>query len=151
MSDFDAIRAKRRRSTKILAMLINPREHTIIPVYYPCEDIDAMYGYIECDCFDAVSAVLFDDDLNEHAVTLWVDDAGALKEHHAVYIFAKQGDLHLAGNVLVTGGVGPEGETLGLPSAVSVQLLGRRVSWTSEPVIPRISFVSNPILKFHDE
>ena len=72
------------------------------------------YTYLKCDTFDAVT--------NEHGdISAFVDDDGLLKKNFLVDILPLGFPQYYAGNIVLTGGVDSEGETLPLPSYISVE------------------------------
>jgi len=94
------------------ALLINASEKTVTPVEYN-GDYTTIYELIGCETFDVVYA-----EIGEHKVSIFVDDEGLLNGPKHFFKFAEW-DQALAGNGLVLGDVGDEGETLGLDDEVT--------------------------------
>ena len=90
------------------AYLINSETKTITPVDYN-GDYNTIYTHIGCDLFDVVYA-----NINEHRISVFVDDEGLLKNPQHFFILKGYGQP-LAGNGLVLGDVDEEGETLAAP------------------------------------
>ncbi|OQX58596.1 MAG: hypothetical protein B5M52_05160 [Helicobacteraceae bacterium 4484_230] len=78
------------------------------------EKFEDYYKFLECDRFDVVMI-----DCKEHRLSLYVDDEGLLKpENYGRHVEGYPEPLF--GNIVVTGGVDGEGNTLPLPEELEL-------------------------------
>lgn len=76
------------------------------------------YKYLECDLFDVVMTNYENTD-----ISIFVDDEGLFKENIIYRIIIGNNVFKLAGNMVFTGGVDEEGETLSLPEHISTEII----------------------------
>lgn len=74
------------------------------------------YKLLDCSCFDVVR-------LSEN-ISIYIDDEGLFVSHPQISTIMGIGQVwQLAGNLVFTGGVDSDGNTLGLPEEVTIQML----------------------------
>jgi len=97
------------------AICINVNDYTIKEVWI--KNYKDYYKYLECDTFDAVSNAVGD-------LSAFVDDDGLIKSGNPVVDISKFAfPQPYAGNIVLTGGVDVEGNTLPLPDYVTIEMV----------------------------
>lgn len=99
----------------IRGIVINVNDYTIKEVWI--KNYKDYYKYLECDTFDAVTNAVGD-------ISAFVDDNGMLNSGNPIVDISRFAfPQPYAGNIVLTGGVDDEGETLPLPDYVTIEMV----------------------------